>query len=458
MELIVSDVCREQKKYYRTGMTRSYQARITVLRALKNALHLFHDELLEAAYRDFQRVDVEVVASELAYLTSEIEYTCAHLAQWLEPKKVSVSWREWGARAQVVHEPYGVIGIIAPWNFPYVLSLLPAVHALAAGNTVILKPSEHAPHQARMIEKIISYALPPFHGAVVMGGAEQAHQMIDASIEYLFFTGSTRVGRLVYEQAARALIPVALELGGKCPAIVTPHADVAFAARTITWGKCFNAGQTCIAPDYAVVHRSVLEQFIEQARQALLEYYGENPQKSADFARIVSHDHVERLARLLEHTRGTVICGGTIIREERYCSPTLLRDCSWDDALMQEEIFGPILPVLVYESLEELCERIAHISAPLAIYGFTRDDKEQQRMQERISAGSYTFNDCLVQGAHPELPFGGVGASGFGRYHGHDGFALFSRKTVVYTRSGSFWLQNAFRPPYRRWLMRILFK
>ncbi|MFT7349610.1 MAG: aldehyde dehydrogenase (NAD+), partial [Candidatus Paceibacteria bacterium] len=364
---------------------------------------------------------------------------------WARPKSVSSSWLNFPSTDKIYKEPFGTILIIAPWNYPFQLALLPLVAAVAAGNTVVVKPSEATPNTSKIIKSILDAVFPIEHVAVIEGGVKESQELLKERWDYIFFTGSTRVGQIVYESAAKHLTPVTLELGGKNPCIVDESSSLDLAAKRICWGKFLNAGQTCIAPDYILVHKSKKEDFTATLIKMIKVSYGEDIKKSTDYARTVSNSHFNNLKDML--IGEDILFGGETDPEDNYISPTLVNDPQLDSKLMQGEIFGPILPILSYESEDDIHKVVQRYGKPLATYVFSNNKAFQNRIIQKYSFGGGAINDTVIQVANKKLPFGGVGASGIGAYHGKISFDLFSHHKPIVNRAT--WLDVPFRyPPY----------
>ena len=363
----------------------------------------------------------------------------------MKPKRVSTPLAAFPSRSMVRPEPYGVTLIIGAWNYPVQECLAPLVGAVAAGNCAVIKPSELAPAASRAILDIVKSHLDSAAVAVIEGGLEETTALLDQRFDKIFYTGGSKVGRIVMAAAAKHLTPVTLELGGKSPAIVEPDADLAVSARRIAWGRFMNAGQICVAPDYALVHESVHDAFIAAMREALTAFYGEDPRQSPDFARLVNERHFDRVAKLIEPDK--VAIGGRTDRSERYIAPTVLTGVTEDSPAMQEEVFGPVLPVLTYSDRAEALDLVRGRDAPLAVYVFTKDDAFAEAVIERTRSGTVMVNDAVIFQANPALPFGGIGESGMGAFHGEHSFRCFSHDKAVMKRG--FAMDSALRyPPY----------
>ena len=430
------------------GTTRPLQWRLEQLDRLDAALSAHSDAVLEALAKDLGKPDVEAYF-EVVAVRQEISLCRRQLRRWIAPKKVSVPLSQRPGRAEVIAEPLGCVLIIGPWNYPFHLAIQPLVSALAAGNTAILKPSEHAPATAQLISSLIGEAFPPEIVQVVQGDGSTAQALLAERFDHIFFTGGERIGKLVMAAAAQHLTPVTLELGGKSPAVVLSDADLEVTSRRLVWGKCLNAGQTCIAPDYLLVERSARASLIQSLSERLTACFGEEPLDSSDLASIVNETQYARLSALLQRARerGQVLLGGTCDPERRRIAPTVIQVNDREDPLMQEELFGPLLPILEVDGLEQAIEWINQRPKPLALYLFSSSQQHQETVLNTTSSGGVCFNDVVMQVGVPELPFGGVGASGMGAYHGKAGFDTFSHQRSVLRRP--FALDLPFRyPPY----------
>ncbi|PWL21348.1 MAG: aldehyde dehydrogenase family protein [Synechococcus sp. XM-24] len=430
------------------GTTRPLQWRLEQLDRLDAALSAHSDAVLEALAKDLGKPDVEAYF-EVVAVRQEISLCRRQLRRWIAPKKVSVPLSQRPGRAEVIAEPLGCVLIIGPWNYPFHLAIQPLVSALAAGNTAILKPSEHAPATAQLISSLIGEAFPPEIVQVVQGDGSTAQALLAERFDHIFFTGGERIGKLVMAAAAQHLTPVTLELGGKSPAVVLSDADLEVTSRRLVWGKCLNAGQTCIAPDYLLVERSARTSLIQSLGERLTACFGEEPLDSSDLASIVNETQYQRLSALVEQARerGQILLGGTCDPERRRIAPTVIQVNDREDPLMQEELFGPLLPILEVDGLEQAIEWINQRPKPLALYLFSSSQRNQETVLSKTSSGGVCFNDVVMQVGVPELPFGGVGASGMGAYHGKAGFDTFSHQRSVLRRP--FALDLPFRyPPY----------
>lgn len=437
------DLLHTQQHFFASGITREMDYRKRQLIRLRDGLIRYEAEILAALKTDLNKSDIEAYATELGYCLSSIRFTLKHLSAWAKIRRVKSTLMSFPSLSYVQYEPIGNVLIIGPFNYPFQLVIEPLIGALSAGNTAIIKPSEHAKATAAVIEKLIAEVFEPGLVSVVQGDAKVTQALAEMPFNHIFFTGSTRVGKAIYASASKHLTPVTLELGGKSPTIIDETADLSFAARRIAFGKFINAGQTCIAPDYLYVHKSVKDSFVE-ALNAVITQQEHHPD---DFTRIIHDGHFERLVRLIEPHQVVTSYGKDA--STRYLGPHLLENVEESDAVMQEEIFGPILPILTYSDLDALIAHLKTKERPLALYVFSRNRTNQRKIFEAISFGNGAINDTLMQVANPHLPFGGVGSSGIGAYHGFTSFERFShRKSFV--RRFSFFDPSFMYPPYSK--------
>jgi aldehyde dehydrogenase (NAD+) len=449
------------REFFRTGATRTAEGRLRALHSLARALEAREAALLAALRDDLRRPDVESYTAEIGFVLRDARHAARRLRGWMRPAARRVPLLLWPAGAFVRPEPLGVTAILGPWNYPLQLVLSPLVGALAAGNCAVLKPSEFAPRTAAALDELVRAAFDPRQVTCIQGGPEVAEALVAAGPDHVLFTGSGATGRRVLAAAAARLTPVTLELGGKCPCLVCPDAAVETAARRIAAGKFLNAGQTCVAPDFVLVHRSVAADLVAALVRAVRAFYGENPRRSPSFGRIVNRRHFDRLAPLLAD--GSAACGGDRDADDLYVAPTVLTGVSWEAAIMREEIFGPILPVLEYERLDDALARLRAMPRPPALYLFTASRANEAAVLDACPSGGACVNDTVSQIFPPELPFGGVGESGTGSYRGKAGFDRFSHPRGVLRRSVRPDLPWRY-PPYRAtlsmlrraygWLMR----
>ncbi len=441
-----AQIVKDQRTYFETLNTRALDGRKTSLKHLAHAIKKYKQEIFSAIQADFSKPSVEILGSEYAAVLADIEFAIDNLDQWAATTPAPTSILHFHSTSRIERHPLGVVLVIAPWNYPFLLAVSPLVAAIAAGNTVILKPSELTQNTSKIIETIIAEAFPQHLATTVLGGPEQTQALLNEKFDHIFFTGGATVAKEIYKRAAEHLTPVTLELGGKSPAIVTNNCDLEIAARRIAWGKFYNAGQTCVAPDYVLVptERKVL--FIQKMIEQIKIFYGPsiNTQRSVDYARIINERHTNRLIELLKDQ--TIAFGGTYDVKERFLSPTIVDSPNLESQLMTEEIFGPILPVLGYKSLDDALEIVRKNPQPLALYLFTNDESEEQRVGQEIQFGGGCINDCLIHLSNPHLPFGGVGSSGFGNYHGRFGFETFSQKRAILKKTNLFDVKIRYAP------------
>ncbi|MEG3939255.1 MULTISPECIES: aldehyde dehydrogenase [unclassified Microcoleus] len=444
MLLSVSDIIRQQRQFFATGKTKDVDFRIEQLKHLKSAIELNQSRIVAAVKADLNRPEFEAYF-EIASI-AEVNYAIKNLKSWVKPKKVPTSIDQFPASARIYPEPLGVVLIVGPWNYPFQLMISPLVGAIAAGNCAILKPSEIASHTSEVVADMISKTFDPAYVAAVEGGVEISKQLLAEKFDHIFFTGGTKIGKIVMEAAAKHLTPVTLELGGKSPCIVDSDIQIEYTAKRIAWGKFINAGQTCIAPDYLLVDKKIKPDLMSAIKTALHEFYGEDPQQSPDYSRIINQHHLKRLVEFIKD--GEIVAGGQSNAEDRYISPTVIDKVSWDSPVMQDEIFGPILPVLEYDDFGEAIAQINARPKPLALYLFSKDKEKQQRVLRETSSGGLCINDTVMQVGVTTLPFGGVGDSGIGSYHGKASFDTFSHYKSVLQKS--FWLDLKWRyAPYK---------
>lgn len=444
----VESLVKKQRRYFLSGATLSYDARMDALRRIRWALDKYESQLKRALYEDLHKSPSESYMAEIAMTKAELNYCIRHLGNWMRREHVKTGLANFHAKSFTVAEPYGVALVMAPWNYPVLLCLEPLINAIAAGNCVVLKPSDYAPHVSAVITSMMAACFSPEYVAVVEGGRAENAKLLDQRFDYIFFTGSVAVGKLVLEKAARYVTPVTLELGGKSPCIVDRTANIPVAARRIVFGKILNSGQTCVAPDYLIVHPDVKYRLFEAMEDGLIRMLGEQPLDAPEYPRMVNKKHYLRVMNLLKGEFAVV--GGYGNPETLQIAPTILDHVALDSPVMQEEIFGPVLPTLTFETKEELLDILRHFEKPLACYLFTRDRKMEDWVLRHVPFGGGCINDTIVHLATSGMGFGGVGASGMGSYHGKVGFETFShRKSIVKKYN---WLDLPMRyHPYAKW-------
>lgn len=444
-----------QKAHQWVVRRRPAAERVAKLKALKRAIVAHREAILDGMYADFRKHRSEAELSEIQLVLTELNDAIARVPSWMKARSVRTPIHALGTRSRIHYEPRGVVLIIAAWNYPFALLFAPLIGAVAAGNCVILKPSEKVPATSAVARRIVEDVFAPEEVAVIPGDLATSQALLNLPFDHVFFTGSTAVGRRIMAAAAPHLSSLTLELGGKVPALVDETADIEHAARSIMWGKFVNAGQTCVAPDHALVHASKLPAFLDAARQALSAFYGpseEARRESPDFCRMIDEPNWVRVSTLIDQAVAAgarIEAGGVRDRRERYIAPTLLSHVEGDSPIMQEEIFGPVLPVLTYRSRDELFEFLHARPKPLAMYVFSGSDAHVEEVLGRTTAGGTVINNCLIHLINPELPFGGVGESGFGNYHGRFGFETFSHARAVAEQRRPR-LTHLFQPPYAR--------
>lgn len=449
-------IVASQKSYYATGATQDLDFRIKQLSKLSFLLKNNEDRLNEAIYQDFKKSPFENHLTELGLLHHDIKQAKRNLYRWARKQKASTNLANFPARSYIIPEPLGTCLVIGAWNYPYQLSLAPAIAALAAGNTVIIKPSELPANTAQVMASIINENFPPEYFHVVQGGVPETTELLDQDFDKIFFTGSTKVGKIVYQAAAKNLTPVTLEMGGKSPAFVTKDCNLKMTVKRMIWAKFLNAGQTCIAPDFVYIDAAIKDQFLALAKAEIIQakYAFEN----GNYVQIINNDNLERLQKMLDEDK--VYFGGEVHTETRYMQPTLMQDVDFEDAVMQEEIFGPILPVLSYDSLDTAITEVKKLSKPLSCYVFTSSGQVKAKILNRLSFGGGAINDAVMHISNPNLPFGGVGDSGIGNYHGKAGFECFTHYKSILDKPT--WLEMPLKySPYSakklKWL-KALFK
>jgi len=446
---------QKQKVFFYSGKTRAIDFRIASLKKLKQVISTHEKEILDAVYADLHKDEIDAYATEISGVYTEIKIAISNVRDWAARKKVDTPLFMMPSKSYIYKEPYGVTLIIAPWNYPVQLLLMPLIGAIAAGNTAILKPSEISSHTAAVMEKIINAAFPRQYIAVVQGAASETQALLELPVNYIFFTGSVPVGKVVMAAAAKYLTPLTLELGGKSPAIVHESANLPTAARRISWGKLINAGQTCIAPDYVLVHESIKNAFIDELIKEITKFYGEDASTHPRYCRIINDRHFLRLAALIDKTK--IVYGGKTNAADRYIQPTLLYPVDWSDPVMQDEIFGPILPIIPYSDLDEIICRINDRPKPLSLYMFVNDKIIRRKIIKETSFGGGAVNNTIMHIVSHYLPFGGVGPSGMGSYHGKYSFNTFSHtKSILRSYNRADLVDIA--APHKGRLMKLILK
>ena len=428
----IDRLLKNQDSFFKSKKTLSIAYRKESLIRLRKAIHAHEEEIIEALYKDLKKPKLEAYASEIGVVLTELNYFIKNIEKLSKPKRVKSALLNFPSKEYIYQDPYGKVLIIAPWNYPFQLTINPMIAAIAAGNCLVCKPSEVSSNTSQLVAKIIAKVFDPEHVSAIEGGVDLTQSLLKQKWEYIFFTGSPSVGKIVMKAAAEQLCPITLELGGKSPVIVNKDAKLKQSAKRIAWGKLFNAGQTCIAPDYIYVHESVKKEFtallIAEFKLAL----GEDHQQSKDYARIVNNKHFDRIMALIDEEK--VVYGGRHNAEENYIEPTLLNDIDWDSKSMKEEIFGPLLPIMTFTDLNKIIDTINNQDKPLAAYYFGETKKDQETFLKQLYFGGGCINDTVIHVAGKSLPFGGVGTSGIGSYHGAKSFECFSHQKGIVKR------------------------
>lgn len=451
----IEKVLQSQRDFFKTQQTKNLSFRRMYLEKLRNLIISNENMLYEAIHKDFGKSKFDTYTTEISFILKDIDYYLKNLKALTKPKKVSTNLVNQLGSSKIYSDPLGCTLVIGAWNYPYQLSLSPMIAAIAAGNCCILKPSEIAENTMRAMSQIINENFPSEYLYVYEGGIDETTELLKLKFDKIFFTGSTKVGKIIYKAAAEHLTPVVLELGGKSPAMVTQHANLEIAAKRIVWGKFLNAGQTCVAPDYLLVEESIQEQFLEMLRKYIKEF--KYSPDSEQYTQIINQRNFQRLTKLIDHKK--IYFGGNFEEEKRYIEPTILNNVDWEDEIMQEEIFGPLLPVISYKNYNIALNTILELEKPLAAYLFTNNTEEKEHFTQRISFGSGCINDTVMQLSNDNLPFGGVGTSGIGNYHGKFGFEAFSHQKSVLEKT-TWGEPNIKYPPYSEkklsWIKKLL--
>lgn len=433
-----------QREFFSTGATRSLGFRLEQLRKLKAGIEKNEKNLVAALKADLGKSEMEAYATEVDVTKAEIDHICKNLAAWMRPQRVGTPLFFFPGNSYTIHEPFGVALVISPWNYPIKNLFGPLLGVIAAGNTAVLKPSEISAACSKAVAELISDVFDPRYIACIEGGVQDTSELLKERFDYLIFTGGTEIGRIVYQAAARHLTPVTLELGGKSPCIIDTEIDLDVTAKRVVWGKCVNAGQTCIAPDYILVNNKVKAQFIERVKHHIKDFFGDPAAKTDDLSRIISDRHFQRISKMLT---GDIVCGGVTDASERFIYPTVIDNVTDEHPAMQEEIFGPVMPIIGYDRFDEVISRINRGQKPLALYLFSNNTQLQDRIVNETSSGAVLINETVIHAGHAGLPFGGVGNSGIGAYNGRVGFEQFSHRKPVLRRSFLFDVAQKY-PPY----------
>jgi len=452
----LKQVISNQAVFFQENHTLSVRQRILHLKALKKCIKSNEETIIDALQKDLAKPEAEIWLAEIHIVLVEINKIIKNLSSWAKPKRVSGKWLNFPSKDWIVPEPYGVTLHIAPWNYPFQLALNPLLGAVAAGNTVVLKPSEHAPKTAELLDYIINEVFPSEWVYVAKGGPEIAKELLTYRWDYIFFTGGVSIAKIVAKAAAEHLTPTTLELGGKNPAIVDHTADIKVSTRRIVWGKFMNCGQVCMSPDYLLVHQDIYDDLLKALKAEIIRMYGENPQQSPDYARLVHQNHVTKMKALLKGQN--VLFGGDIDENDRYVGPTLIALESLENSLMEDEIFGPLLPILTYKEETEIHDIVKGFEKPLSFYVFSQRKKWARKLMKSYSFGGGMINDVIVYFTNDNLPFGGVGHSGIGSYHGKYSFDTFSHFKPYVERFTWFDPKQRYAPYKKnlKWIKRFL--
>lgn len=442
------NILKRQRNYLSSIGIIDVTDRIENLKKLKNSIKKYENNIINALNIDLGKPEFEAYSNEVGFVYSTIDYFIKNLKSWTKVKKVKNDAAQIPGKSYIYKSHYGAVLIIGPYNYPFQLLIEPLIGAISGGNTVILKPSEYATKTEAIVEKIIKETFDEKYIAVVTGDYKVNSQLLDLEFDYIFFTGSVNVGKIVMEKASKHLTPVTLELGGKSPVIVDNTANLKVSAKRILWGKLTNAGQTCVAPDYILAYEDIYEELIKEFEKVIIEFYGQDIINSKDFGRIINDRHMNRLNAILEHDKNKITFGGEVDFEKRYISPTIIRDVTLEDAVMNEEIFGPIIPVIKYKNMEDIKYYISHHKNPLALYVFSEDENFSEDIINRFSFGGGCVNDTISHVASAYLPFGGIGSSGMGNYHGKASFDTFTHTKSIVKKSTKIDLKLVF-PPYK---------
>lgn len=442
----VNEILAKQKQFFMEGATLDFEFRIKQLQKLKDSVILHKEELETALKKDLGKSKFESYTTEIGFILSSISHTMKHLKKWMKPVKPKTPMHIFLASSKIEKVPYGSVLIMGPYNYPFQLLIEPLIGAIAAGNCAVLSPSELTPTVSSVVQKLIQTTFHKEYIHCVQGGIENNTALLNSPFDYIFFTGSINVGKIVMKAASKNLIPVTLELGGKSPVIVDKTANIKVASERIVWGKLMNAGQTCVAPDYIYVDESIRDEFVRELIKTIENFYGKDIKNNPDFGRIVNQRHIDRLKTILELDKNYIVYGGEVDEKQRYISPTLLCVEGNEAASMKEELFGPLLPILTYKSLEEALTFINNNNKPLALYIFSEDDQSINHILKNTSSGGVSINDTISHIISPNLPFGGIGKSGMGMYHGEYSFMTFSHQRSILRKSTKFTIRLPFPP------------
>jgi aldehyde dehydrogenase (NAD+) len=441
----ISQTVKAHRDFFRTGKTLDIEYRKDSLKKMKSVIEKYESKVFDAFWEDLRKSQFEAFGTEIGMVYKEIKHHVKKVKKWAKPTRVLTDIINFYSTSRIYHEPFGVVLIMSPWNYPFQLALTPLIGAISAGNCAVMKPAPYSKNISDVLVEIITESFDPGHVSVFAGGRDVNQALLEERYDYIFFTGGPRLGQIVMEKAAKHLTPLTLELGGKSPCIVESDANLKVAAQRITFGRYINSGQTCVAPDHLFAHKAIKDQLIKEISQCITNAYGEDPEQSPDFGRIITDQQFDRLEYLL-NSAGKIVHGGRTNKEARYIEPTIIDEIKLEDPIMQEEIFGPLLPVLEYTSLDDVIESINDREKPLAMYFFSASNSAKEKLLARTSSGGGCINDTVMHLSNPRMPFGGVGNSGMGAYHGKHTFDTFSHHRSILHKTTKFNPTMAYAP------------
>ena len=441
---MIEEIVKKEREYFKTGATLSYKFRLNALKKLKEAIIRNEKEIMNALFLDLGKSATESYMCEVGMVLSELKYAIRHLKEWIKRDRVTTPLAQFPSKSFIVKEPLGVVLVMSPWNYPFMLAIDPLIGAIGAGNCVVVKPASYAKNTSLVIKKLLGECFDERYVSVVLGGREENSALLEQRFDYIFFTGSVSVGKFVAEKASKNLTPVTLELGGKSPCVIDKTANLKISARRLAFGKFLNVGQTCVAPDYLLIEKSIKEEFLKYFKAEIVKMFGEEPLKNESYGKIINEKHFNRICRLIDKDK--VIFGGESDEKSQKIAPTILDNVTLDDACMKEEIFAPILPVITYEKVEEAINIISKFEKPLALYLFSTDKVTINKFLNTVPYGGGCVNDTIIHLATTKMGFGGVGYSGYGSYHGKRSFLLFSHEKSIVKKSPSIDLPIRYQP------------
>ena len=441
---MIEEIVKKEREYFKTGATLSYKFRLNALKKLKEAIIRNEKEIMNALFLDLGKSATESYMCEVGMVLSELKYAIRHLKKWIKRDRVTTPIAQFPSKSFIVKEPLGVVLVMSPWNYPFMLAIDPLIGAIGAGNCVVVKPASYAKNTSLVIKKLLGECFDERYVSVVLGGREENSALLEQRFDYIFFTGSVSVGKFVAEKASKNLTPVTLELGGKSPCVIDKTANLKISARRLAFGKFLNVGQTCVAPDYLLIEKSIKEEFLKYFKAEIVKMFGEEPLKNESYGKIINEKHFNRICRLIDKDK--IIFGGESDEKSQKIAPTILDNVTLDDACMKEEIFAPILPVITYEKIEEAINIISKFEKPLALYLFSTDKVTINKFLNTVPYGGGCVNDTIIHLATTKMGFGGVGYSGYGSYHGKRSFLLFSHEKSIVKKSPSIDLPIRYQP------------